>query len=115
MISLYRTGHTVLGADTNQAILIKVKNAGALARGQGILASVAASIVPATVEAKVNRTIADKLKTSLKDQNVEADVSIVDPKNFQASGLSHIGTDLGFAVGGAGVLAFFYWLFTRTK
>lgn len=115
--SKYEAGLDVLGADaskqeTNRAILIQVHNAAQLARSQGAIASIAQALAPATIEAKVYDEMKKKFIASLKDQNVDADVSIVDPANWKpADGWSHIWVDLGFAVGGAGLLMLVLKLF----
>lgn len=110
---------TVLGATdgttTNHAVLIRVKNAAELARAQGAVASLAQAIAPASIEAKVYDTIASEIKSSLKEKGVDADVSVVDPKNYASAGWDHLGTDLGMAIGGAGVAALIFWLATRHR
>lgn len=95
---------------TNQGILIKVKNAAELARSQGALASFASAIAPATIEAQVYKAVAQKLADALRDNNVDADVSVVEPAKFQPADGKHIATDLvigAAAIGGIiAVLAF---------
>lgn len=106
----YALGQEVMGDDnssvkTSHALLIKVKNAPDLARSQGALAAFAQMLAPATVENKVYEEMATKLKASLKDQNVLADVSIVDPAAWKPSVGAHLWSDVAWALGGAGVLA----------
>lgn len=110
---------TVLGASdgglTNHAVLVKVKNVAELVRAQGAVASLAQAVAPASIESKVYATLKDELKTALKDKGVDADISVVDPANYVSAGWDHLGTDLGLAIGGAGIGALIYWLFTRHR
>lgn len=102
--------------ETNRAILIRVKNAGELARSQGAVAALAQSIAPATIEGKVYAEMAKKLADSLKAQHVDADVTIVEPKGFVQADGKHIWSDVGLAIGGAGILAMLgYLLFRGSK
>ena len=103
----YIAGLDVLGADqeTNRAILIRVRNAGELARSQGAVASLAQSLAPATVEGRVYGEMAKQLSQSLKAKNIDADVSVVEPSMWKPAGSSHVWIDVGFAVGGAGLFA----------
>ena len=98
-------------AETNHALLIKVKNAAELVRSQGALAAFAQTLAPATLESKVLSTLRDKLTSALKEQNVDADISIVEPKAFTAAGGGHIARDVGLVVAGVGGLALLYHLF----
>jgi hypothetical protein len=101
---------TVFGADqaTNRAILIRVRNAAELARSQGALGTLAAALVPGTVEAKVYDEMKAKLVESLKANNVDADVSVVEPKNFKSPTNSHLAHDAVVgAVAIGGVIGFF--------
>jgi hypothetical protein len=102
-------------SDTNRAILIKVKNAAELARSQGAIASFAQALAPATIEGKVYATMRDKLAESLKKENVDAEVTIVEPKGYVAADGKHIASDIGWALGGAGVLAGLWYLFSGRK
>ena len=109
----------ILGADssvqTTKAVLIKVKNAAELARSQGAVASFAQALAPASIEAKVISTVAAQLKSALRDKGVDADVSVVEPGAYTSAGVSHIASDLGFAIGGAGVAGLIYWLVKRWR
>lgn len=108
--------HSIGEVSTNRAILIRVKNADALARSQGSVAAFAQGIAPATIEAKVYAEIQKKLSDSLRAQNVDAEVSVVEPNAFRlADGSSHIATDIGFAIGGAGVLAILWYVFSGRR
>lgn len=104
---------------TNRAILIRVRNAAELARSQGALGTFAAALVPATVEAKVYDEMKNKLAESLRSNNVDADISIVEPKNFKSATNSHIAHDavVGMvAIGGVvGLLAIVYRLIVGRK
>jgi hypothetical protein len=79
---------------TNRAILIRVRNAAELARSQGAVATIAQAIVPATIEAKVYDTMAEKLKESLKANNVDAEVSVVEPNKFRSANGNHVAQDV---------------------
>jgi hypothetical protein len=103
----YIIGLDVLGTDqeTNRALLIRVRNTAELARSQGSVASLAQALAPATVEAKVYSSMASELRKSLKDKNVDADVSVVEPKAWQPADGKHVWSDVGLGLGIAGVLA----------
>ena len=115
----YSHGLDALGADTNRAILIRVKNAGELARSQGGVASLAQSLAPATIEGKVYDTLRDKLFKSLQEQHVDAEVTGVEPKGFVQADGKHSWTDVGvglLAAGGAvGLLAILWRVFAGHK
>lgn len=100
----------IIGQLTNRAILIKVHNAAALARSQGAAASLVQAIAPATIEAEVYKKVAEKLAAALRENNVDADVQVVEPKAFQPADGKHIATDIvigAAAIGGIiAVLAF---------
>lgn len=115
-MNAHKRGLDILGADPSpaQGILIRVRNAEELARSQGAVATLATALAPATVGTKVLSTIASELKKALKDKNVDAEITVVDPAGWQPADGKFI-QDVGFAVGGAGVLAGLYWLFTRRK
>lgn len=104
-----------IGPETDRAVLVKLKDAGALARSQGSVAAFAQGIAPATIETKVYATLAEKLSASLKQQGVEADVTVVQPGAWRTLDGSHIGSDLAFMVGGAGIAALLYWVAFRRK
>jgi hypothetical protein len=107
---------TIFGADPApaQGILIRVKNASELARSQGAVATFAEALAPATVGTKVLSTIASELKKALKEKNVDASIEVVDPAGWEPASGKFM-QDLGFAVGGAGVLAGLWWLFVGRK
>jgi len=102
-------------ANTTNAILIKIKDPNLLARSQGATASFVTSLAPATVENKVLSEIARQLKTALQEQNVEADVAVVQPALFKDAGISHVASDIGLAVGGMGLAGLAWWLMKRGK
>lgn len=111
MRNMYKNGATILGApavqpETNRAILIRVKNAGEVARSQGALATIAQSLAPATVEAKVYDAMRDQLAQSLASNHVDADVTVVEPKAYQSADGKHVWQDLAIGVGLIGVAAF---------
>lgn len=99
------------GNNTNRAILIRVNNAADLARSQGSIASFFQSLAPATLEHEVLKTVASKLKSALSDQNVDAEVALVQPEAFVNADGSHIWSDVGIAVGTFGALAFIWHFF----
>lgn len=101
---LHSAGLDVLGGEaaTNRGILIKIRNAAELARSQGALASIAAQIAPATIEAKVYDEMRKRLASSLKDSHVEADVMIVEPTAFQTADGKHVAHDVGVGLVAAG-------------
>lgn len=111
MRATYLHGLDVIGApadspETNRAILIRVKNAGELARSQGTLATVAQSLAPATIESKVYDEMAKQLQQKFKEQHVDADVTIVEPRGYQsADGGKHIWQDVAIGIGLAGAIA----------
>jgi len=109
-MNTYRRGLDAIGQLTNRAILIRVKNAGELARSQGALASLVQSIAPATIEGKVYDEMVKKLSASLKENNVDADIRVVEPTGFQTADGKHIATDIvlgAAAIGGIiAVIAF---------
>lgn len=113
---MHARGLDVLGADPSpaQAILIRVKNASELARSQGAVATFAEALAPATVGTKVLSTIAAQLKSALKGNNVDAEVTVVDPAGWEPASNKFV-QDVGFAVGGAGALAAAWWLFFGRK
>lgn len=115
MRQTYIEGLDIIGADqeTNRAILIRVKNAAELARSQGAIASFSQALAPATIEGKVYSEMAKELQKSLREKNVDADVSIVEPSKWKPAGTDHVWTDIGFAIGGAGLLAGLWYLFKR--
>jgi hypothetical protein len=107
--------NVIIGADTNNGILVRLRDPGAVARSQGAMASLAATVAPATIEAKVYAEVARQLKSKLAAQGIDVDVQVVEPTAFKSTGGSHIATDIGFAIGGAGVLAVLWYLFSGKK
>lgn len=105
---------TVLGAETNKALLVRLTDPAALARAQGALAALAAGAAPATIEGKVYEGFRDEIKKSLQTKGIGAEVSIVEPRAFSLStGGRGIATDIGLAIGGAGVVGILWWLFAH--
>jgi hypothetical protein len=72
-------GLDLLGADpAPRGVLIRVRNAQALAAKQGGAAgAIAATLVPQTIEGVVLDKMAAKLKEALTQQGVDAEVSVV--------------------------------------
>lgn len=74
-----------VASDTaGQALLIQVKNVPDLVKSQGGAAgTMAYSLAPGTITGKVYSTMQGELKTKLKEQGVDADVSIVSPAGYK--------------------------------
>jgi hypothetical protein len=104
-------------AETNRAVLIRIKNAADLARSQGALASMAQTLAPATIEARVYDELAKQLGKALADKRVEADVQVIDApqSNWRPAGGTHLWTDIALALGGLGVLAILWRVFAGGK
>lgn len=68
-----------------RGLLIRVHNPAQLARKQGGVAALAQALAPETVEEKIYSEMAGRLKQALRNEGVDASVSIVDPANFQGS------------------------------
>ena len=100
---------------TERAILIRLRDPGALARGQGATAAFAEQLAPATIEAQVYDEVANQIDAALAAKNVDADISIVEPKVWSPAGLAHVGSDIALFMGGAGLVGVIYWLFSRGK
>src|SRR4051812_37418078 len=103
---------------TDQAILIRVKNAGQLARSQGAVASLAQSVAPETIEAKVYDEMRKKLSSSLKDQGVDAEVSIVSAggwKPVSGGGSSNTVKYAAFGIGGVALLGCAFYMLGGKK
>lgn len=101
--------------DINHAVLVKLKDPLALARSQGSIASAAAAAAPSMISAKVYTEFAKQLVDSLKAKGIDADTTVVEPKNFAPASGSHVAQDIGFAIGGAGILAALWYLFSGRK
>ncbi len=100
---------------TNKAILIQVKNAGALAANQGKVAALAAGVAPATIESTVLSTVVSKLKDNFKTQGVDADVSMVEPAGYQPASGSGLMVNVACVAGGAAVVGLAWLLFGGRK
>lgn len=108
----------VFGAepDSDHAILIKIKNAGELARSQGFVATLAQAALPSTIETQVYKKVIDELRGALSSKNVDVDVKMVDPAAWRPAGSTHLWQDIGIAIGGAGVLTIvLHFLLYRRK
>lgn len=110
-------GLDVFGASPQRAILLKVKNVGALVAKQGgapgqIVSSLSQMVPGGIVSQPLETLVLDKmvaeLRTNLAAKGVDAEVSVVEPGSYRgsASGLAQ-GTALGAA--GVGLL----WLAKR--
>lgn len=96
-------------SNTEHAVLIRVRNAPELARSQGWMASIAQSLVPSTVEGKVYSELATQLGEALRGKNVDAEVSIVDPKGWTDASWKNLGVDLAIGAGVIGLAALVSW------
>ncbi len=95
-------------------IIIRVNNVNQLVASQGgEIGTLAAAILPATINKKVYDTMADQLTTNLKANGVDADVKVVTTGNAPADTL---GTDLfpGMIIG-AGIVGIGYGLVRAYK
>jgi hypothetical protein len=66
-------------------ILIRVRNPAQLARREGGVAALAQALAPETVEEKIHKTIADRLRNALKNEGVDAEVTLVEPAAYKAA------------------------------
>lgn len=64
------------------AVLIRVNNVASVVQREGQLASLAQALAPQTIESKMYSTLASKLKASLAEQGVDADVNVVNPAGY---------------------------------
>jgi len=106
---------TVIGQETNRALLVKLKDPGALARSQGSVAALAQGIAPATIEATVYTTAAGEVQKALAARGIPSEVSVVEPGQFRPAGSSHVAQDIGFAIGGMGIVGLLWWLFSGRR
>lgn len=68
------------------AILVQIKNTGALAATQGgTLGKVAQAIAPSTIGNKVIDEMISRMRTDFKKNGVDAEVFAVDAKEYRAS------------------------------
>ena len=102
------------GPETDRAILIKLKDPNALARSQGSAATFAQAVAPAYVEGRVFDGFKQQLVESFKAKGIDADVSVVSPAQWKPAGQDHLLGDLGYALGGAGVIGIIWWLLSMT-
>ncbi len=103
----YVLGREVLGAgtETSHALLVRVKNAADLARSQGAVAALAQAIAPATIETKVYEEMGKQILDALRQKNVDAEVTVVDPAGWKPANGAHLWTDVGFMLGGGAIVA----------
>lgn len=83
-------------------ILIRVRNPVDLARREGGVAALAQALAPATVEEKINKTIADRLRGALKNEGVDAEITIVEPAAYRTAGGSNWWKYLAIGIGALG-------------
>lgn len=110
--------NTQLGAalqQTNRAILVRVNNTAQLARSQGGIATAAQRIAPATVEARVYDEVAKSLRQAFKDQNVDADVELVEPSGWSPATASFVWSDIAAGVGLIGVTALLWRYISKRR
>lgn len=105
----------LLGISTGQALLVRVKNPGALAASQaGTSGAIAAALLPETINNQVLTAVKAQLQDKLAQNGVLADIEIVDDTGSQAT----LQSDLfgGIAIGGVAVAAIWgitHFLFRR--
>jgi len=80
-------------------ILIRVRNPVDLARKQGGVAALAQMLAPATVDEKIHQEIANRLRGALKNEGVDAEVSLVEPSGLKSAGMSNIWKALAIGLG----------------
>lgn len=103
-----------LGADEPRGILIRVKNAQALAASQGGTAgAVAAALVPETIEGVVLDKMVAQFRDNLRKNGVDADVGIVSAAAHKEA-TSGFGTGVVVGLGAAGA-AFAAWRFGLSR
>jgi hypothetical protein len=85
-----------------KAILIRVRNPAELARKQGGAAAIAQMLAPNTVDEKIHATIADRLRGALRNEGVDAEISIVEPDNVRPAGMSNWWKYLAIGLGAIG-------------
>lgn len=90
----------IFGAD--KALLIKVRNIPEVVASKGAVASLAQKAAPETIEAKVYEEMGKQLKDKLRENKIDADVSIVNPAGF-APAASDMGRNLAIGVGVVGL------------
>ena len=96
------------GPMSSRALLIKVKDVAGLVRAQGgATGAVAFALTPDTIENTVYEKMKDELSKGLKEKNVSADVTVVQPAGFQPA----VSAYLRGAVLGAGVIGIGWGLF----
>ncbi len=91
-------------AQRGNAVLIRINNAAEVVKREGQLASLAQALAPSTIESKLYSTLASKLKASLADSGVDADVHVVNPAGY-APAKSDILRDVFVGVLGATAFA----------
>lgn len=84
------------------AILIRVRNPSDLARKQGGAAAVAQMLAPNTVDEKIHSTIADRLRGALKNEGVDAEITLVEPSGFKSASMSNWWKYLAIGLGAFG-------------
>ena len=85
-----------------KAILIHVRNPAQVARQQGGVAALAQALAPDTVEEKIHATIADRLRGALRNEGVDAEVTLVEPSNLKPAGMSNWWKYLAIGIGALG-------------
>lgn len=116
LTTLDRLGIDTGKQETNRAILIRLLNPSQIARRDGTLSAMAQHIAPATVEARVFDDTVDKLTEVLRSQNIDAEVTVVEPTNWEvASPSKHIWQDIGIGLGMVGIVALVWRLVNGGK
>ncbi len=73
----------IFGIDGNRALLIRIRNPVQIARSQGGIATAAMALAPDTVEQKIYSEMAQRLGTALRNENVDAEITVVKPSDFK--------------------------------
>jgi hypothetical protein len=97
---------------TNQAIVIRVRNAADLVRRSGAIASFAQQLLPTTLESEVYSRMAKELDQGLRAKGVDAEVAVVEPAGWRpVPNISLKSAAIG--AGAAGLFATLLWLWWR--
>lgn len=100
---------TLLGAENSRGVLIQVVDTKRLAAAKGgPLGAFASAFVPQTIDSKVYSDIRDKIASGLKEEGVDARVTVVVPENYSPAGSSPIWKPVAIGLG-VGVAGFGVW------
>lgn len=114
----YLHGLDILGAETNRAVMVRIKNVAEVVRDQGGAAgAIAQQFAPVTIENEVYKKIAEEFARGLKAKNIDAVVTVVDAPSpdWKPVKGSRVVQYTAIGVGGAGLLGLGAWLFMRMR